>query len=92
MEGEIILISGAVSETTAEDATGTLETLKSKVDALLVTFQDLVRERNELVRALATQREVSRKLEKKIELISQDKEKVKSRVDRLLSRLSGMNG
>ena len=91
MEGEIVLINTPPTETAPGDHRGVLETLRDKVDALLVKFQELVRERNELAKALATEKETAKKLERKLEIVSQDKEKVKSRIDQLLSRLSRMD-
>ena len=74
-----------------EEEKGVLGNLEEKVDHLLIRYQELKKERDELARALDREREKMAGLEKKLELISQDREKVKSRIDQLLHRLKGID-
>jgi len=74
-----------------EEEKGLLGNLEEKVDHLLIRYQELKKERDELARALDREREKMAGLEKKLELISQDREKVKSRIDQLLHRLKGID-
>jgi hypothetical protein len=58
---------------------------------LLTGYQELKKERDELAVALDQEREKSMELEKKLEILSIDKEKVKTRIDQLLYRLKGID-
>lgn len=67
-----------------------LENLEEKISELLAKYQDLVDERERLLSALKEEREKRLEIEKKMELLSQDRERVKSRIDQLLQRLKGI--
>jgi len=70
---------------------GPLGNLEEKVGYLLKKFQELKKERDQLAIALDAEREKMIRLEKKLELLSQDREKVKTRVDQLLHRLKSID-
>ena len=73
-----------------EDEQGLLRDLEEKIGYLLIKYQELKNERDELAVALDVEREKMIRLEKKLELLSQDREKVKTRIDQLLHRLKGV--
>ena len=90
MDGEISL-EKSLEKIDSEEEKGLLGNLEEKVDHLLIGYQELKKERDELARALDIERGKMAGLEKKLELISQDREKVKSRIDQLLHRLKGID-
>ncbi len=69
-----------------------LERLEEKVIELLKAFQEVKRERDMLASALGMEKERLMRLEKKLELYSQEREKIKMRIDQLLNRLEGVGG
>jgi chromosome segregation ATPase len=89
MQGNISL-DKKNGETTEEDRSA-LGTLEERIGHLLTRFQELRKEKEELTAALNTEREKAHRLEKKLELLSQDKEKVKTRIDQLLLQLKGID-
>jgi len=74
----------------AEEDRGALGNLEEKIGHLLVRYQELKKEREEFATALDVEREKVTRLERKLELLSQDKEKVKTRIDQLLLQLKGV--
>ncbi|OGP88535.1 MAG: hypothetical protein A2156_03685 [Deltaproteobacteria bacterium RBG_16_48_10] len=74
-----------------EEDRGALGKIEEMVGKLLSKYQELKNERDELLSALDQEREKGRRLEKKLELFSQDKEKVKTRIDQLIHRLKGID-
>jgi len=68
-----------------------LEHLEEKISELLAKYQDLMEEKEKLLSALKEEREKRLEIEKKMELLSQDRERVKMRIDQLLQRLKGMD-
>lgn len=78
-------------EIVQEEDRGALGKLEEMVSKLLTQYQELKKERDELVVALNQEREKGHHLEKKLEILSQDKEKVKTRIDQLLQRLKGID-
>jgi len=74
-----------------EEERGLLWNLEEKIEYLLIQYQELKKERDELAIALGVEKEKIARLEKKLELISQDREKVKGRIDQLLLRLKGID-
>jgi uncharacterized protein YaaN involved in tellurite resistance len=70
-----------------EEEQGPLESLEKKVGHLLKKYQELKKERDQLAVALDAEKTKMMRLEKKLELLSQDREKVKIRIDQLLHRL-----
>ena len=74
-----------------EGERGPLDYLEEKVGILLMRYQDLMKEKDELAIALDTEKEKITGLEKRLELLSQDRDRVKTRIDQLLHRLKGLD-
>lgn len=89
MTGEISL--GKMDESLAEGETGVLGPLENRVELLLDKIQELIRQRDELTAAINSEKEKTRRLEKRLELFTQDRENVKTRIDQLLHRLKGID-
>jgi len=70
---------------------GPLEHLEEKVALLLMRYQEIKKEKDELAVALDMEKEKRIGLEKRLELLSQDRDKVKTRIDQLLHRLKGLD-
>jgi len=68
-----------------------LGNLEAKIESLLVKYQDLKREKDELAASLEIERERANRVEKRLEALSLDREKVKTRIDQLLVRLKGID-
>lgn len=73
-----------------EGEQGLLRNLEGKVDDLLAKYHELKKERDELALSLDREKERLIGFEKQLELLSEDKEKVKKRIDQLLHRLKGV--
>ena len=78
-------------EVQQEEDRGVLGKIEEMVGKLLAKYQELKKERDELEAALGREKEKGMELEKKLEILCQDKEKVKTRVDQLLHRLKGID-
>jgi len=89
MSGEILLDKQA--EIVLEEEQGLFGTLEEKIRRLLTTFHELRKERDNLVAALDMERGKVIQLEKKLKLLSQDREKVKTRIDQLLHRFGSID-
>ncbi len=89
MAGEISL--DEQTDMTSEEEQGWLGNLEEKVRHLLIKFNELKMERDDLVSALEQEKEKVIQLEKKMKLLSQDREKVKSRIDQLLHRFKSID-
>jgi len=74
----------------SEEERGLLIELEEKVGHLLTRYQELKNEKDELAMALDVEREEIIRLEKKVELLSKDRDKVKTRIDQLLHRLKSV--
>jgi len=90
MAGEIVLDEKA-EKIVLEEEREPLRNLEEKVGYLLKRYQELKKERDELALALDAEKEKMIRLGKKMELLSQDREKVKTRIDQLLHRLKGVD-
>ena len=86
MAGEILL-DEKTEEIISEEERGPLRNLEEKVGFLLKKYQELKKERDQMVAALDAEKAKMLRLEKRLELLSQDREKVKTRIDQLLHRL-----
>jgi chromosome segregation ATPase len=75
----------------SEEERGFLGNLEEKIGHLLIKYQELLKERDELAAELDGEREKRVRLEKKMEFLSQDREKVKTRIDQLLHRLKSVD-
>ncbi len=90
MAGEIVL-DKKTEEDALEEERRPLGNLEGKVGYLLKKYQELKRERDAFAVALDIEKEKMIRLEKKMELLSQDREKVKTRLDQLLHRLKSVD-
>jgi chromosome segregation ATPase len=89
MSGEILL--DKQTEMVSEEGKGLLGNLEERIRRLLATFHELKKERNDLAAALDMERGKVIQLEKKLKLLAQDREKVKSRIDQLLHRFGSLD-
>ena len=90
MAGEISL-EKQTEKMASEEEQGLLGNLEEKVRHLLTKFHELKKERDNLVVALEAEKEKVIQLEKKLKLLSQDREKVKTRIDQLLHRFKNID-
>ena len=70
---------------------GALGKLEERVAELLLKYHEIKKERDELSTALDQEREKRQRVERNLEALSEDKEKVKARIDQLLQRLKGID-
>ena len=89
MSGEILL--DKQTETASEEEQGWFENLEEKVRDLLTKFQELKKDRDNLAAALDMEKGKVLQLERKLKLLSQDREKVKTRIDQLLHRFGSID-
>ncbi len=89
MSGEILLEKQA-EDRPQEEKHGLFGNLEQKVHQLLAKFHEMEKERDRLTAALNREREKVIQLEKKMKLLSQDREKVKTRIDQLLHRFKNI--
>ncbi len=89
MAGEILL--DKQTEAASEEEQGFLRNLEEKIHYLLTKFHELKKERDNLAAALDIERGKVIQLEKKMKLLSQDREKVKTRIDQLLHRFGSID-
>jgi len=78
-------------EVVQEEDRGALGKIEEMVGKLLIRYQELKKEKDEILVSLEEEREKGRQLEEKLEILSQDKERVKTRIDQLLHRLKGID-
>jgi chromosome segregation ATPase len=90
MAGEIVL-DEKTEKIIPEEEQGPLRNLEEKVGYLLKRYQELKNERDQLVVTLDGEKAKMIRLEKRLELLSQDREKVKTRIDQLLHRLKSID-
>ncbi len=90
MSGEILL-DKQPTETASEEEQKWFGNLEGKIRHLLTKFQELKKERDNLAAALDTERGRVLQLERKLKLLSQDREKVKTRIDQLLHRFRSID-
>ena len=83
-------LDNSTGEPLLEGDRGPLYFLEEKIAHLLNKYQMIKKERDELAMALDLEKEKTISLERKMESLSQDKEKVKARIDQLLQRLKGI--
>ncbi len=89
MAGEISL--DKQTEMVPEEEQGLLGNLEEKISHLLAKFHYLQEERDKLVDALDVEKDKVIQLEKKLKLLSQDREEVKTRIDQLLHRFKSID-
>ena len=90
MAGEISL-EKQTEEMVSEEGQGLFGNLEEKVRSLLIKFHELKRERDHLAATLEVEKEKVIQLEKKLKLLSQDRDKVKTRIDQLLHRFKNID-
>jgi len=90
MDGEILLEEETEPGSPSEDQ-GVFTSLEEKINLLLLEYRKARKTREELVIALKHEKERADRLEKKLELFSEDRDKVKIRIDQLLGRLKGFD-
>lgn len=86
-----ILLDEECGEMLSEGERVPLGNLEERIGHLLIKYEELKKEREELALALDREREKTIQLEKRLGLLSQDREKVKTRIDQLLLRLKGID-
>lgn len=74
-----------------EEEKNLFRVLEEKIGHLLTKYQELAKEKEKLANEVEAEREKRIRLEKKMELLSQDREKVKTRIDQLLIRLRNVD-
>ena len=89
MAGEILL--DKQTEAASEEEQGFLRNLEEKIHHLLTKFHELRKERDNLAAALDMEKGKVSQLERKLKLLSQDREKVKTRIDQLLHRFGSID-
>ena len=90
MAGEILL-DKQEENNPPEEEQGLLGNLEEKVHSLLGKFHEMKKEKDHLATALDREKEKVVQLEKKMKLLSQDREKVKTRIDQLLHRFKSID-
>jgi len=90
MDGEILLEEETQPGSPDEDQ-GFFASLEEKVALLLMKYREARKAREDLVVALKHEKERADRLERKLELLSEDRDKVKTRIDQLLHRLKGFD-
>jgi SMC interacting uncharacterized protein involved in chromosome segregation len=90
MAGEILL-EEQTEKMASEEEQGLLGNLEEKIYYLLTKFHELKEENDNLAIALGEEKEKVIQLEKKLKLLSLDREKVKTRIDQLLQRFKSID-
>jgi chromosome segregation ATPase len=90
MSGEISL-DKQIEKMVPEEEQGLLGNLEEKISYLLTKFFELKKEKENLAISLEEEKEKVIQLEKKLKLLSLDREKVKSRIDQLLHRFKNID-
>jgi hypothetical protein len=90
MEGDIVFTK-EMAPLPSEDPRGVLRSLEERVSSLLLKYEEALRDRERVVKALHLEKERVIRLQKQLEFLTQDREKVKGRIDLLLNRLKGID-
>jgi len=90
MAGEISL-DKQTEKMASEEEQGLLGNLEERVRHLLTRFHELRKEKDHLALTLEEEKEKVVQLEKKLKLLTQDREKVKTRIDQLLHRFKNID-
>jgi uncharacterized protein YueI len=78
-------------KTVPEEEKNLFGALEERIGHLLTKYQELMREKDKLAAEVDAEREKGIRLEKRMELLSQDRENVKTRIDQLLHRLRSVD-
>lgn len=84
---EDISLKKIPEKTIPEEEKSLFGDLEEKIDQLLRKYQELLAEKERLVAEVDAEREKRIRLEKRMEILSQDRENVKARIDQILHRL-----
>jgi len=90
MDGEILLEKETEPGSPSE-AQGFFGSLEEKISLLLLKYHEARKARDDLAAALKHEKDRAERLERKLELLSEDRDKVKTRIDQLLHRLKGFD-
>ena len=90
MDGEILL-EKETEPGSPNEAQGFFASLEEKVSLLLLKYHEARKARDDLAAALKHEKDRAERLERKLELLSEDRDKVKTRIDQLLHRLKGFD-
>ena len=90
MDGEILLEEKTEPGSPSEDQ-GFFAILEEKIALLLLKYREAKKARDDLAAALEHEKDRAERLERKLELLSEDRDKVKTRIDQLLHRLKGFD-
>ena len=88
---EEISLENQSEKTMPEEERNLFGALEEKIGHLLTKCQELMREKDKLAAEVDAEREKGIRLEKRMELLSQDRENVKTRIDQLLHRLRSVD-
>lgn len=88
---EEITLKDESEKTMPEEERNLFGALEEKIGYLLKKYQELMREKDKLAAEVDAEREKGIRLEKRMELLSQDRENVKTRIDQLLHRLRSVD-
>jgi len=88
---EEISLKGESEKAVPEEERNPFGALEEKIGHLLTKYQELMREKDKLAAEVDAEREKRIRLEKRMELLSQDRENVKTRIDQLLHRLRSVD-
>jgi len=88
---EEISLKDQLEKTVPEEEKNLFGVLEEKIGYLLTKYQELMREKDKMAAEVDAEREKRIRLEKRMELLSQDRENVKTRIDQLLHRLRSVD-
>ncbi|MBS3907488.1 MAG: cell division protein ZapB [Syntrophaceae bacterium] len=88
---EEIPLKDQLEKTVPEEEGNLFGALEEKIGDLLTKYQELTREKDKMAAEVDDEREKRIRLEKRMELLSQDRENVKTRIDQLLHRLRSVD-
>ncbi len=88
---EEILLKNQPEKTAPEEEKNPFGALEEKIGHLLTKYQELLKEKDRLAAEVDAEKEKRIRLEKRMEILSQDRESVKTRIDQLLHRLRGVD-
>ena len=88
---EEITLKGQSEKMVPEEERNLFGALEEKISHLLTKYQELTREKDKMAAEVDAEREKRIRLEKRMELLSQDRENVKTRIDQLLHRLRSVD-
>ena len=88
---EEISLKEQSEKTVPEEERNPFGALEEKIGHLLTKYQELIKEKDRLAAEVDAERDKRVRLEKRMELLSHDRESVKTRIDQLLHRLRSVD-